>query len=140
MNERIEPESIIQHQHQTDVNEVSDIFPKRTLSQIKNSLENGELDHRAVTSILTNGISRIARSAIWQDFHQIIEVGNSNDLFGWYLCLRCNEPVENKYKGGTTIQFHRHLNNICLRKPIPLITDRLIVEQPTNISVEHKKN
>lgn len=72
------------------------------------------LDIRKVNFIITKQGKRRVSSGVWNQFYQLFETENNNDIINWYLCLLCHEPVENKHSGTTTV-FHRHQKQ-CLQK------------------------
>lgn len=79
---------------------------------IKSEIAEHKLTWRKVEYVVKNGIKRSVTSDVWQQFYQIFEIENNNDIRNWFICLRCEEPIENVYAGGTTVRFHRH-NKIC---------------------------
>lgn len=83
-------------------------------------LQKNSIDMRKVNYVITNGVKRKVTSEVWNQFYQLFEVENNNDIKGWFLCLLCHQPVENKFAGSTTLFFrHRkHCLNVKQQKPI----------------------
>lgn len=81
---------------------------KYSSNQIKLLLETEKLGARKVQTTSKNGQLRLNVSPIWDNYFQIYEKKNNNDIGNWYLCMRCMEPIMNTYAKGTTTRFHRH--------------------------------
>lgn len=110
---------------------------KYTEEAIKSELKSGKLQYRKVRYIVKNGVKRSVVSVVWEEFFQIYDVENNNDIANWYVCLACNEPIENIYGGGTTVKFHRHIK-YCRGKIEGMKTIVDYFHKPKRIKVSEK--
>lgn len=138
----------------SDVEEIGSANGSKTNPNVSNGINNSQLfsatvikvmldestaESRKVETITKNGVARSVNSKIWDTFFQIYEIESNTNIPGWYQCMACKEPVENKYTGGTTIKFHRHIEK-CSKKDLQQQTlDQYFnnVVQPTKISKTH---
>lgn len=72
-------------------------------------IANGQVGFREKKVVKKKGCDRSVQSPIWKTFQIILNKETNTDIPKWYICINCNEPIQNKYKDGTTTKFHRHL-------------------------------
>lgn len=81
-------------------------------------------------------MKRKISSTVWNQFHQIFDTKIDSDIEGWYLCTLCNEPVENKFSGSTTL-FHRHNKNCAGKNGQRKIGTFFNFPEKTKVSQKH---
>lgn len=82
------------------------------IDDIKLQLVAGTFDVRQVKTVAKNGVKRVNVSNVWDNYFQIYEKENNNDIKGWFRCIRCEALINNTYQKGTTTRFHRH-DKVC---------------------------
>lgn len=84
------------------------------------------------------GSSRKNVSDVWKSFRQIRKLDTEELIQNWYICMRCKNPVNNTYGGGTTIKFIRHQQKCLKSATQPKIVQYLNERIPTKIKDDDK--
>lgn len=99
----------------TNAENSSESVPRYSMRRIEAEIESGNLKYRKIEYFEKKGVKRAVVSDVWNQFFQVYDVENNNDVSNWYVCSLCSKPIENLYGNGTTLKFRRHRTK-CLGK------------------------